>query len=185
MMTRRSWVVYGMLAAIWAMLIVWQIAEHMRARQMFHNMVVEHGGSISTTCGLLMRARSYFGVVSRERLEAALNELVNTHELRSVQLLNSDGQAVASAGVPFELPPRNELEGGVLWSDSTFDHGESGGFGDQCAEIGPAQGNQGGIAVIGNRPRPCCPNQCCHDQRQSSPLALRLARAGPPLLDEG
>ncbi len=120
MMTRRSWVVYGMLAAIWAMLIVWQIAEHMRARQMFHNMVVEHGRSISTTCGLLMRARSYFGVVSRERLEAALNELVNTHELRSVQLLNSDGQAVASAGVPFELPPRNELEGGVLWSDSTL-----------------------------------------------------------------
>ena len=119
MMTRRSWVVYGMLAAIWAMLIVWQLAEHLRARQAFHNMVVDRGRSISTTCGLLMRARSFFGVVSRERLEAALNELVNTHELRSVRLLNSDGEAVASAGIPFELPRRNELEGGVLWSDNT------------------------------------------------------------------
>jgi signal transduction histidine kinase len=110
-----------MLAAIWATLLGWQAAEHTRARQMFHNMVVEHGRSISTTCGLLMRTRSFFGVVSRERLEAALNELVNTneHELRSVQLLNSDGEAVASAGVPFELPPRNELEGGVLWGDNT------------------------------------------------------------------
>ena len=104
MMTRRTWAVYGMLAAIWAMLIGWQTAEHVRARQLFQNMVVERGRSISTTCGLLMRARSFFGVVSRERLEAALNELVNTNELRSVQLLNSDGEAVASAGVPFELP---------------------------------------------------------------------------------
>jgi signal transduction histidine kinase len=110
-----------MLAAIWAMLMVWQIAEHMRARQMFRNMVVEHGRSISTTCGLLMRARSFFGVVSRERLEAALNELVKTNELelRSIQLLNSAGEPVVSAGIPFELPHRNALEGGVLWSDST------------------------------------------------------------------
>src|SRR5271157_1244974 len=119
MMTRRSWVVYGMLAAIWAMLIVWQIAEHMRARQAFQNMVVDRGRSISTTCGRLMRARSFFGVVSRERLEAALNALVDTNELRSVQLLNTNGEPVASAGVPFELPPRNELEGGVLWSNNT------------------------------------------------------------------
>jgi signal transduction histidine kinase len=108
-----------MLAAFWALLIAWQAAEHMRARQMFHNMVVDRGRSISTTCGRLMRARSFFGVVSRERLEAALNALVDTNELRSVQLLNANGEAVASAGVPFDLPARNELEGGVLWSGST------------------------------------------------------------------
>jgi signal transduction histidine kinase len=119
MITRRSWVVYGMLMAIWAMLIGWQIAEHMRARQAFQNMVVDRGRSITTTCGLLMRGSRYFGVVSQERLEAALNELVDTNELRSVKLLNTNGEAVASAGVPFELPPRNELEGGILWGEST------------------------------------------------------------------
>jgi signal transduction histidine kinase len=119
MMTRRSWVVYGMLVAIWALLVAWQGAEHMRARQAFQNVVVDRGRSISTTCGRLMRARSFFGVVSRERLEQALNALVDTNELRSVQLLNTNGEAVAAAGVPFELPPRNELEGGVLWGDGT------------------------------------------------------------------
>src|SRR5580700_9475273 len=119
MITRRSWVVYGMLMAIWAMLLGWQTAEHMRARQAFQNMVVDRGRSITTTCGLLMRARSYFGVVSRERLEAALNELVDTNELRSVELLNTNGEAVASAGVPFEMPPRNELEGGMFWGENT------------------------------------------------------------------
>jgi two-component sensor histidine kinase len=108
-----------MLLAIWATLMVWQTAEHLRARQVFHNMVVDRARSVSTTCGLLMRARSFFGVVSRERLEAALNELVNTNELRSVQLLNNDGEAVASAGVPFDLPPRSAMEGGILWGDQT------------------------------------------------------------------
>jgi signal transduction histidine kinase len=119
MMTRRTWAVYAMLLAIWATLLAWQTAEHLRARQFFHNMVVERGRSISSTCGLLMRARSFFGVVSRERLEAALNELVNTNELRSVELLNTNGEVVAAAGVPFELPPRNELDGGVLWGENT------------------------------------------------------------------
>lgn len=119
MITRRSWVIYGMLMAIWAMLIAWQVAEHMQARQAFQNMIVDRGRSITTTCGLLMRGSRYFGVVSRERLEAALNQLVDTNELRSVALLNTNGETVASAGVPFEMPPRNELEGGVLWGDST------------------------------------------------------------------
>jgi signal transduction histidine kinase len=108
-----------MLMAIWAMLIAWQVAEHMQARQAFQNMIVDRGRSITTTCGLLMRGSRYFGVVSRERLEAALNQLVDTNELRSVALLNTNGETVASAGVPFEMPPRNELEGGVLWGDST------------------------------------------------------------------
>ncbi|MGP8200200.1 MAG: sensor histidine kinase [Limisphaerales bacterium] len=119
MMTRRTWAVYGMLAAIWATLIVWQTAEHLRARHAFQNMVVDHGRSVSTTCGVLLRARSFFGVVDKERLEAALNELVNTRELRSVKLLNFNGEAVASAGVPFDLPRTNELQGGVLWSNDT------------------------------------------------------------------
>jgi signal transduction histidine kinase len=108
-----------MLVAIWAMLMVWQTAEHTRARHAFESMVVDRGRYISTTCGLLMRARSFFGVVNRERLEAALNELVDTNELRSVALLNTNGEAVASAGVPFEMPHKNEMEGGVLWGDGT------------------------------------------------------------------
>src|ERR1035441_241757 len=108
MMTRRSWAVYGMLAAIWAMLMVWQVAEHARARQAFHNQVVDRGRYISTTCGRLLRARSFFGVVYRERLEAALNTLVDTNELLAVQLLNTNGEALASAGVPFDLPRSEE-----------------------------------------------------------------------------
>lgn len=119
MMTRRSWAVMVMLGAIWAMLIAWQAAEHVRARHGFQNMVVDRGRYVSTTCGVLMRSRSFFSVISRERLESALNELVaqNTNELHAIQLLNTNGEAVASAGISFEMPPRNELEGGVYWGE--------------------------------------------------------------------
>jgi signal transduction histidine kinase len=120
MTTRRTWAIYGMLAAIWAVLMVWQIGEHARARHSFENMVVDRGRSISSTCGLLMRARSFFGVVSRERLESALKQLVDTNELRAVELLNTNGEVVASAGIPFEMPHHNEMDGGVVWLENTM-----------------------------------------------------------------
>lgn len=119
MITRRTWLVYGMLAAIWTFLMAWQVAEHIHARHDFRDMVVDRGRSISTTCGLLLRARSFFGVVSQERLEAALSQLVDTNELRSIELLNTNGEAVAKAGLPFEMPPRSEVEGGVYWTSDT------------------------------------------------------------------
>jgi signal transduction histidine kinase len=108
-----------MLGAIWAILLVWQGAEHIHARESFRNFVVDRGRSITSTCGLLMRggARNYFGIVSQERLETALKQLVDTNELRSVELLNTNGEVIASAGVPFEMPPRNDLESGAYWSN--------------------------------------------------------------------
>src|ERR1700733_11834477 len=102
MMTRRSWVVYGTLAAIWAMLVGWQTAEHLRARKTFHNLLIDRGRGISDTCAVLMRTTSFFGVVNKERLEGALKALVGsyTNELTSVELLNSDGEPVAAAPGP-------------------------------------------------------------------------------------
>jgi hypothetical protein len=168
MMTRRSWVVYGMLVAIWAMLMIWQAAEHLRGRQAFQHKVVDRGRYISTTCGRLLRARSFFGVVYQERLEAALNTLVDTNEVRSVQLLNTNGEALASAGVPFELPPRNDLEGGVLWGDNTV-------IVENPVDLGT------------NVPQLVLPREIREELRSLEtnrvPAAQRLARPGPPLLD--
>jgi signal transduction histidine kinase len=117
MMTRRSWAVYGLLAAIWVTLIGWQTAEHLHARKAFHEMLIDRGRIISTTCGLFLRTRSRGGVVNRERLEDTLNALVAfyTNELRSVELLNSAGDVVAAAGAPIDMPPRNEFNGAVYW----------------------------------------------------------------------
>jgi signal transduction histidine kinase len=117
MSARRGWVIYGMLVVVWAMLIGWQTAEHIHARTAFHNVLIDRGRSISDTCGILLRTRRLFGVVNKERLEAALNELVRsfTNEVRSVELLNSGGEVVAAAGEPIEMPPRGDFDGAVFW----------------------------------------------------------------------
>ena len=116
-------------------------------------MVVDRGRSISTTCGLLMRARSFFGVVSRERLEAALNELVDTNELRSVELLNTNGEAVASAGVPIEMPPSERIGRRRVVGRRHRDRGEPGRFGDQCPATGHAQRSGSELRSLETEPR--------------------------------
>jgi signal transduction histidine kinase len=120
MITVRSWAVYGMLAAIWGALLGWQVAEHIRVRKALHDNLIDWGRSQSSTCGRLMRAPGFLaGVISKERLESALNALVHTNDLRSIELLNNAGEVVASAGAHIDLPPGNEFEGGVYWGGDT------------------------------------------------------------------
>jgi signal transduction histidine kinase len=123
MTTIRNWAVYGMLAAIWCALIGWQAAEHVRQSKQLHRHLTDRGRFLSSACGRLMRPRRFLaGVVNRERLEAALNTLVDTNEILAVELLNNADEVVASAGLPIrqwlpsgQLPPRDEFNGGVYW----------------------------------------------------------------------
>ena len=71
----------------------------------------------TSTCAKFMRSRRFSGgVISKERLEGALNALVDTNELRAVELLNNADEVVASAGDPIVLPADNQFEGGVYWA---------------------------------------------------------------------
>jgi signal transduction histidine kinase len=110
--------VYGVLAAVWGMLIGWQAAEHLHARRAFHNMLIDRARTISNTCGLLMRRRHVFGVLTKDRVEAAMKELVATYtnEVVAVEVLNSSGDVVASGGPPIEMPPHSDFDGAVFWN---------------------------------------------------------------------
>jgi signal transduction histidine kinase len=118
MITVRSWAVYGMLAAIWGGLLGWQVAEHLRVSKEQHNGLIDHARDQSSTCGRLMSAPGVMGgVVSKERLESALNALVHTNDLRSIEVLNKADEVVAAAGLPIgELPRSSDFEGGVYWA---------------------------------------------------------------------
>ncbi len=118
MITRRSWFVYGALLAIWLALIGWQGVEHMRVRRAAQQKLVDRTRDISTTLALLLRSQRFFGIISPERLESALNELVKPGELHplSVEVVNMNYEKMASAGPPIELP-HAELPGGVYWDD--------------------------------------------------------------------
>ncbi len=118
-MKRRNYIVYGMLAAIWLILVGWQIVEHARVEASTRAVLRNRAKDISNTLFLLMRSQRFFGVINKERLESALNELVSPGELHSVVLLNSMNEVVASAGKPMELPSLKEFQNGELWKDDS------------------------------------------------------------------
>src|SRR5277367_1792079 len=116
MITRRSWFTYGTLLAIWLALLGWQVVEHQRVRHAVQLKLVEETKNISNTLGVFMRSQSFFGFISRRRLESALNELVKPGELHplAVAVVNLDYERVASAGQSNQLP-RGQVAGGVYW----------------------------------------------------------------------
>jgi signal transduction histidine kinase len=97
----RSTLIYGLLLAVWAIAVAWLAAEHLHVRAEARAALVNRAKDISTTLGIVLRSQRRFGgVVSKERLEASLAELVrqDKSELTGIALLNAAGKMVASAG---------------------------------------------------------------------------------------
>ena len=116
MITRRSWFVYGMLLAIWLVLISWQAAEHVRSRKAARAGLRQRAEGISKTLALTMRSTSRGPFASKERVEAWLNGLVEQGEVISIKLFNIEGEDLASAGTPIELP-KEELPANGYWDE--------------------------------------------------------------------
>jgi signal transduction histidine kinase len=107
---RRQLLVYGLLLTVWGLVLGWQVAEHFRVRESAREELINRAKDISTTVGIVLRSQRHFGnVVTRERLESALTELVRPGELNAIALLNAAGEVVASAGptnfFQFKGPP--------------------------------------------------------------------------------
>jgi len=120
-MARHSLFIYGSLLTAWALVMVWQVAEHSRVQKSARAELIFHAKDISITLGIVLRSQKRFGggVISKERLESALAELVRPGELNSIALLNTDGDMVASAGVPVDLQHKDPVRSAELWEDQT------------------------------------------------------------------
>jgi signal transduction histidine kinase len=119
---RRSVLIYGLLAAAWVLVVAWQAAEHVRVRNEARAALVNRAKDISTTLGIVLRSQRRFGgVVSKERLEASLNELLKQDktELNGIALLNAAGEMVASAGAGLDLPGRGAAGTTETWNAQT------------------------------------------------------------------
>ncbi len=119
---RRSALIYGLLLGVWVLVIAWQLAEHLRVREEARAALVNRAKDISTTLGIVLRSQRRFGgVVSKERLEASLTELVRQEkaELSGIALLNAAGEMVASAGMGMDLPGRGAAGPTEKWNAQT------------------------------------------------------------------
>ena len=114
--------IYGLLLGVWVLVIAWQLAEHLRVREEARAALVNRAKDISTTLGIVLRSQRRFGgVVSKERLEASLTELVRQEkaELDGIALLNAAGEMVASAGTGIDLPGRGSAGTTEKWNAQT------------------------------------------------------------------
>jgi signal transduction histidine kinase len=115
-MTRRTQPVYLGLAAVWCLIVVWQMLEHRRVKAAAQTALINRSEDISTTLGLVIRSQRRFGgIISQERIESALKEMVKEGEMTSVALLNAAGEVVASAGTPIDFEQKGVMASGERW----------------------------------------------------------------------
>jgi signal transduction histidine kinase len=117
--SRRNRLVYGVLIAVWAMILVWQAVEHSRVRRDARVALINRAKDISTTLGVVLRSQRHFGIISKDRLETALTELIKPEELTAVAMLNAAGDIVASAGVPIDFEVKGLVPTGLHWGRHT------------------------------------------------------------------
>ncbi|MBI3849746.1 MAG: ATP-binding protein [Verrucomicrobia bacterium] len=118
--TRRSFLVYGLLLAAWILVLGWQVAEHSRVQRAARDKLRYSAMYTSKTLEIVLGSQRRFGgVISKERLESALAELIRPGELNGVALLNEAGEKVASAGAPVEVQQKAVVRPAELWEDQT------------------------------------------------------------------
>ena len=102
-MRNRAAIVYVLLSVLCVAFIAWQTAEHKRVVESQRQTLMSRGRAITSTLGLLIRSqRRWGGIISQERLEAALAELIKPGDVESITLLNAENKVVVSAGVPLK-----------------------------------------------------------------------------------
>ena len=120
---RRSLLVYGLLGAVWVLVLGWQVQEHLRVKEAAKTDLRNRSKDIANTLSAIIRGMRFRGAIPQERLEPVLkelvsgrtNELIKSSELISIVLLNATNQPVASAGRPIDLQREDFLQEGEHW----------------------------------------------------------------------
>lgn len=119
-MNRRSVLIYGFLSVAWILVLGWQVTEHFRVQRVARAELIHRAKDISNTLGIVLRSQRRFGgVISKERLESALTDLVRPGELNGIALLNAAGDVVASAGAPAESQTKAVAGPSEHWDEQT------------------------------------------------------------------
>jgi signal transduction histidine kinase len=111
--------------AVWAVLIGWQVAEHVRIQRADKTRLINRANVASDTLAVVVKSLNRFGIINRTALESSLEELIKpAAELTptSVVLLNATNGLVASAGPPVapgiqEKLLDGEFSGNACWDD--------------------------------------------------------------------
>lgn len=96
----------------------WQWSEHRRFREAAAQSLINRGRDITSTLGIVVGSQRRFGLlISKERIEASLQALIQPGRLESIAILGATGEAIASAGRTVELTADMLRARGVFWRD--------------------------------------------------------------------
>ncbi|HWX21867.1 MAG TPA: HAMP domain-containing sensor histidine kinase [Candidatus Binatia bacterium] len=120
---RRSVLIYALLAALWVLVVVWQVEEHVRVQEYARNGLRNRSKDIANTLGSYIRGLQVQRAVFSDRLQPVLddlvngrtNELVKSGEVLAVAVLNTAGDQIASAGIPIDTEQKEIQQEGERW----------------------------------------------------------------------
>jgi signal transduction histidine kinase len=121
---RRGTLIYSLLLGLWALVVVWQIEEHLRVQDAAKRNLRSRATEIGNNLSAVMRGFGFRGrPVLQRQLEPMLNELVNaqTNELVnsggliSIALLNTAGEPFVAAASDTNLMPNGVFSEGEYW----------------------------------------------------------------------
>ena len=96
----------------------WQWGEHQRFKEAAAQALINRGRDITSTLGVVVSSQRRFGnLVSKDRIESALQGLIHPGELESIAILGATGETIATAGRAVELTPEMLRSGGVHWRE--------------------------------------------------------------------
>jgi signal transduction histidine kinase len=117
----RSLGIYAVLLGSALAVCAWQRAEHLSFERSATQVLVNRGRDITSTLGVVVRSQRRFGgVVSKDRLESTLQDLVRPGELEAIAILGATGETIASAGPAIEITPEMLRARGLYWREHTL-----------------------------------------------------------------
>jgi signal transduction histidine kinase len=117
----RSRYVYALLLACVLAVGAWQWHEHVRFERAEAEALINRGRDITSTLGVVVRSqRRGTGVVPKDRIEAALQDLIRPGELEALAILGATGETIASAGEPIDITAEMLSARGLVWRDDTL-----------------------------------------------------------------
>lgn len=183
-MSKRTILVYVLLAGAWLALLALQIAEHRACETSAKEALYRHARDLSISLGVVIRSQRRFGaVISKRRLEGALHGLAEAREVQGILLLNPVGGIIAKAGVELNPELGHAPPGTTLWGKDTLTVVELAEFGPD-----PTRNNAGakaeGTLILDREHRPGGgpppPGTQHPDGNQENPLTREPMRNAPP-----
>lgn len=103
MLSKKNLLVYLALLSVWLGFAAWQYSEHQRFDEVMRRSKKNRSQDLTTTFSIVIRSIGRYGIVQRDFMESALDDLSKSADVRGVSLFNSDGELVISSGEPLDL----------------------------------------------------------------------------------